>query len=493
MMRSKSGKPKGESGRPSATLGATGVSPGFGGRSRPRRRRYGQDARGTLVHQDQLNLVGLLISCVILVGPTALPSAEAGDEAKAQDLFNGRDLTGWVNVNGAAETWQVRDGMIVCSGEPRCFLRTAKMYENYVLQVEWRHAAVGGNSGIFVHADALPQVGAPYPRAIEAQLFDSDHGSLFGIRGASIVPVTNPDKKGSTSRARPTEERCRPAGQWNQYLLTSRSGTLELAVNGKVVTRAKLASSVKGYIGLQAEHSEVHFRNLRIRPLPSSNPPAEKIAQADEGFASLFDGVSFSGWKYLPGHKGHWVASDGQIDYDGAAENAARTDKDLWTQAEYGDFELIADWRLPAKPTIKPHPIVLPSGDFVFDEKGQRKTFPHLDAGDSGIYLRGSSRAQLNIWSQQLGSGEINGYRTDRKQLADVRLACIPAKNADKPFGEWNRFLATIRGDRVSVVLNGQLVIENARLPEVPRQGPLGLQHHNDPVQFRNLFIKRLK
>ena len=408
------------------------------------------------------------------------------------ELFNGRDLAGWVNVNGAPKSWQVRDGSIVCTGHPRSFLRTKAMYENFVLELEWRHVAAGGNSGVFVHADALPQVGAPFPRSIEAQLLDGDHGSLFGIRGASIVPITNPDKKGRTARARPLEQRCRPAGQWNQYTLTSRSGALELAVNGKPVTRAEEASQVQGYICLQAEHSEVHFRKLRLRRLPTSSPPVERIAQADAGFVSLFDGQSFQGWKHLPGHKGHWVATDGAIEYDGRAEEPNRVDNDLWTTESFADFELIVDWRLPSKPQTKPHPVVLPNGDFVYLEGRKRKTVPKLDAGDSGIYLRGSSKAQLNIWSQSLGSGEINGYRTDRGMPAEIRQACIPKKKADNPFGQWNRFLVSVRGDQVSVLLNGERVIDHARLPGIPASGPVALQHHGDPTEFRNLFIKEL-
>lgn len=82
--------------------------------------------------------------------------------------------------------------MIVSSGEPRCYLRTEQMYENYMLEVEWRHVKSSGTSGVFFHADGLPEIGAPYPRAIEAQLLDGDHGSLFGIRSASLVPLTDP-------------------------------------------------------------------------------------------------------------------------------------------------------------------------------------------------------------------------------------------------------------------------------------------------------------
>lgn len=436
------------------------------------------------------------VSALLAVSAAALIVADGvADDAlpsRTIELFNGTDLNGWKRINGAPGTWQVREGMIVCTGEPRGYLRTEKMYENYILELEWRHAKPGGNSGIFFHADGLPQTGAPYPRGLEAQLLDEDHGSLFGLRGASLVPLTNPDKKGGAASARPLERRCRPAGEWNQYVLRTQDGTVELAVNGKVVTRAKKTSLVAGYIGLQAEHGEVHFRNIRIQPLAPGNPKVEQIAQKDDGFRSLQDGLSFDGWNHRPGHQGHWVTQDGEIHYDGQAEADDRWGKDLWSEKEFGDFVLVADWRLPAKPTMKPHPIVLDNGDFVFDGNGKRKTFQHLDAGDSGIYLRGNTKCQINIWSQQLGSGEINGYRTDGSIAADIRKACLPTKYADHDFGQWNRFVITMRGQHITVVLNRQTIIDAVPLPDLPSLGPIGLQHHNDPVQFRNLFIREL-
>jgi hypothetical protein len=92
-----------------------------------------------------------------------------------------------------------------------------------------------------------------------------------------------------------------------------------------------------------------------------------------------------------------------------------------------------------------------------------------------------------------MGSGDINALHKDVALPAAIRRACLPAKRADAPFGQWNRFVITLRGDRVTVVLNGEKVIDQAELPGVPPHGPLGLQHHGDPVEFRNLFLKELK
>src|SRR5205814_1747313 len=106
-----------------------------------------------------------------------------------------------------------------------------------------------------------------------------------------------------------------------------------------------------------------------------------------------------------------------------------------------------------------------------------------LDAGDSGIHLRGDQRYQVNIWSQPMGSGDINALHKDPSLPIEVRRACVPSKRADLPFGQWNRFVVTLRGDRVTVVLNGERVIDQAPLPKVPVRGPLGLQNHGDPIE----------
>jgi hypothetical protein len=209
------------------------------------------------------------------------------------------------------------------------------------------------------------------------------------------------------------------------------------------------------------------------------------------GFKPLSEGDSFDAWDVKPWHKGHWTLKDGLINYDGKAKGKF-ADNSLWTKKKYGDFEMYAEWRLPTKPKMKPTPIVLYNGDFLMDDDNKRVTRPHLDAGDSGLMFRGVLKCQANIWSQELGSGEINGYRTDKNMPQTVRRACIPIKNADRPSGEWNAFLITIKGSRMTTELNGERVIDTPDLPDLPKTGPIGLQHHGDPVQFRQLWVKEL-
>jgi hypothetical protein len=404
-------------------------------------------------------------------------------------LFNGKDLTGWINVNCAPETWTVRDGMIVCSGIPTGVLRTEKQYENYILELEWRHTKKNGNAGLFIHSDALPAVGQPFTRSIEVQIMDGNGGDMFAIHGATMTP-DKPHPQG-WMRAFPSEDCTRPAGQWNHYRLESRDGMAVLSVNGKTVTRGYHLNPRKGCICLESEGSEIYFRNIRIHELPGSKPPAEVVAKQDEGLRSIYNGLDLRGWKQVPGNKNHWQAKDWILDYDGKSE-APGEDKNLWSEKQFANFILIVDWRLSAKPTIDNVPVVLPNGSDAVDAEGKPILAAVLDAGDSGIYLRGNSKSQLNIWNWPVGSGEIYGYRTDISMPPEVRRACTPILNADNPIGQWNRFEITAIGDRVTVVLNGKTVIREAQLPGVPKTGPIALQHHTDPVQFANIYIKEL-
>ena len=220
------------------------------------------------------------------------------------------------------------------------------------------------------------------------------------------------------------------------------------------------------------------------------------------GFVSLFNGKDFTGWKLPEGDNGHWKILDGVIDYDALSES--KGPKHLFTEKEYGDFILKVDWRLKEAPYMNPNvPVILPDGTHKLGSDGKELRKPQFDA-DSGIYIRDrSGKAQVNIWTWPIGSGEVYGYRMDKSQPASVRAGVTPKKKADRPVGEWNSFVITIRGSRLTVVLNGETVIENAELPGVVARGPVGLQHHgamkdgkwtSPPalVQYRNISIKEL-
>ena len=218
-------------------------------------------------------------------------------------------------------------------------------------------------------------------------------------------------------------------------------------------------------------------------------------------FVPLFNGKDLSGWKIPEGDNGHWKVVDGVIDYDAASE--AKGDKSLWSEESYGDFTLRVDWRLKETPYVNTNvPIIRHDGTHKKDASGREIRTSVPDA-DSGIYLRGQGKSQVNIWNWPIGSGEVYGYRMDAKQPPAVRAGVTPRMHADRHVGEWNTFHITVRGDRLTVVLNGHTVIDNAQLPGLPARGRIALQHHGafddsgwtsppSLVQFRNIFVKEL-
>jgi len=229
---------------------------------------------------------------------------------------------------------------------------------------------------------------------------------------------------------------------------------------------------------------------------------AVMMAVAGEGaddFVPLFNGRDLSGWKIPAGDNGHWRVVDGVIDYD--AESEAAGDKSLWSTQEFGDFVLRVEWRIKSTPYTNPSvPIIRFDGTHKKDASGKEIRIAVPDS-DSGIYLRGSSKAQVNIWGWPTGSGEVYGYRTDASMPAAVRAGVTPKRNADRDIGAWNSFEITMRGSRLTVVLNGEEVVSNAELPGVAARGAIALQHHGEKkngvwvqppslVQFRNISIK---
>jgi hypothetical protein len=222
------------------------------------------------------------------------------------------------------------------------------------------------------------------------------------------------------------------------------------------------------------------------------------------GFVALFNGKDLTGWKVPAGDNGHWKVVDGLIDYDARSESKV-ADKSLWTDKSFKDFVLRADWRLKTEPGFMNPRVkqIQPDGSHKKKPDGKDDDLT-LEDVDSGIYLRGTSKAQINMWMWPVGSGEVYGYRTDPKVPPAVRAGVTPKKNADKPRGEWNTFEITMKGDRLTVVLNGEEVISKAQLPDVPVVGPIALQHHGSMkdgkwtgppslVQFRNIYVKELR
>jgi len=205
---------------------------------------------------------------------------------------------------------------------------------------------------------------------------------------------------------------------------------------------------------------------------PAQKPEAG-LNMPPKGFKLLFNGKDLEGWqglipinkraklqgqeleaaqkqaneKILP----HWKAENGILVYDGKGDN-------LQTVKDYGDFELMVDWKIGKK-------------------------------GDSGIYLRGNP--QVQIWDDKVGSGGL--YNNKAKEGRD------PKANADYPVGQWNTFHIIMKGDKVTIIENGIKVVDNVALDNywdkgkpLPTTGPIELQHHGNQLWFRNIYIKEL-
>jgi len=203
------------------------------------------------------------------------------------------------------------------------------------------------------------------------------------------------------------------------------------------------------------------------------------------GFTALFNGKDLTGWqgviplpqrlklsaaelaqkqeeanaKILP----RWTVQEGVLVYDGKGDS-------LQTIKDYGDFELYLDWKITPK-------------------------------GDSGIYLRG--QPQVQIWdsdaladnlAEDRGKGSGGLWNNPKGSPGK-----IPLVKADNPPGDWNTFHIIMKGEKVTIFLNGKRVVDDAPLANywekgkpLPARGPIELQHHGNPLHFRNIFIKEL-
>jgi hypothetical protein len=233
-----------------------------------------------------------LTACLLAAVSTHAEPTQAGAFV---DLFNGKDLSGWVDINTSPETWRVEDGLLICTGLPIGVMRSEKQYENFILHVEWRHMEPGGNSGVFLWSEGAVPEGRQLPKGMEVQMLELEwpflnreengeprpiayvHGELFGANGMTTVP-DNP--RGDRSKS--IENRCLPKGEWNYYDVVAVDGTVKLSVNGKFVNGVSKASVKKGYLCLESEGAEIHFRKIQIMELPPGVTTPEQTAPVVE-------------------------------------------------------------------------------------------------------------------------------------------------------------------------------------------------------------------
>ena len=369
-----------------------------------------------------------------LVLALACSTVFAADEQGFVPLFNGRDLSGWVNANCAPETWSVRDGLIHCTGRPTGALRTTRQYENFILEVEWRHLSSGGNSGVFIWGTPIAAPGVPFLRGIEVQVLDhgfnipgknewyTTHGDVFPIHGASMKPFG----RHNGDRSFPSEERSKGSPEWNRYQIVCTNGVLRLSVNGKEVSGGEDCNYRKGYLALESEGAPVEFRNIRIKELPSNQPAANLVAPADQGWRSLFTGLDLRGWQ--TNAAAQWSAKGEKIAGDPSGGKST-----LWTDLEFGNAEFVIDCRMA---------------------KGDGNVIPP---------------------AVRFGSGENNSIE-------------IPLTGAVA--GQYVRHTVTVRGSEVTVAVAGK---EPQRLQRPgTTKARFGLAAGSTAVEFMNAYVRDL-
>ncbi|MCW5934411.1 MAG: DUF1080 domain-containing protein [Fimbriimonadia bacterium] len=196
-------------------------------------------------------------------------------------LFNEQDLSGWdffladqkVKMN---EVWGVghdtssggHDHILVCKGQPAGYIYTIKKYKNFILKLQWRWAPgkQPSNSGVLLRVQEPHKV---WPKSIEAQLAYKNAGDFWLIDGAKLEtdPArVNPNSSNNRYRSNKTAEKDAPA--WNEYEIYVNGDKVRLKINGEVVNEGTGAEAVAGHIALQSEGGEIHFRNIRLMPLP---------------------------------------------------------------------------------------------------------------------------------------------------------------------------------------------------------------------------------
>ena len=425
------------------------------------------------------------MAAAVAAGMVAGAAWAVEPEAGFVSLFNGKDLDGWI---GATNGYAVENGVLFCNPKTGGKLLSAKEYDNFILRFEFM-VQTNSNNGLGVRC---PVEGDAAYNGMELQILDDSgpqyaslkpyqyHGSIYGV-----VPC----KRGFQKKV----------GQWNMQEVRAIGSKITVILNGEVIVDADIAGitdtmdgkkhpglhNAKGHIGWLGHGTRVDWRNIRIKEVPADYPiaqPGDNTPPA--GFTALFNGKDLAGWKGVtrtekfdsplvrqkatPEKRAEiqakadeemrqsWHVRDGgTLFFDGKGYSLA-------TAKDYGDFEMFCDWRLL---TVR---------------------------GDSGLYLRGSPQVQIwdahNQWN--IGSGGLyNNKKNPSKALAI----------ADRLVGDWNTFYIKMVGEKVTVKLNGVLVVDDTVLenywdrsiPIFPKE-QIELQCHGDPIEFKNIYIREL-
>ncbi len=221
---------------------------------------------------------------VLLIVTVLLFAGCATEQDQTISLFNGVDLTGWHmdvpvmdQVPDTIAPFLVRDGLLVTLGEPRGHLITDDSFENYRFEVEYRFPGTPGNGGVLIYASTPRALYNMFPQSIEVQMMHGNAGDFWCI----VEDITVPDmeerrgpreewgiREGDRRRIlNLTDDSENPVGEWNHMVVEVLGNSIKVWVNDDMVNFGFDATADHGRLAIQAEGSEMEFRNLFLTPI----------------------------------------------------------------------------------------------------------------------------------------------------------------------------------------------------------------------------------
>ncbi len=222
------------------------------------------------------------ISFLILILLAITLETEA--KGKGKNLFNGKDLSGWSvdvpsmdNDANATNPFIIRNGLLVSLGDPRGHLITNDIFSNYRLEVEYRFSGKPGNCGVLVHSSTPRALYKMFPKSIEVQMMHENAGDLYCVMEDISVPEMEtrrgPKEKWGIGEGKNrqiknlTDGSEKPVGEWNNMIIECVGKEIKVWVNGDLVNHGFECTATSGQIALQAEGSEVEFREIVLTPI----------------------------------------------------------------------------------------------------------------------------------------------------------------------------------------------------------------------------------
>jgi hypothetical protein len=402
-------------------------------------------------------------------------------------LFNGKDLTGWrgmgtdnpyklaakstdeqaaffaKNQPALEQHWSVVDGILVNDGQGP-YATTTEDFGDIELMVDYK-TVPRADSGIYLRA--TPQV----------QIWDSTETEKFKI-GADKGSGGLWNNSAGAPGKDPLVLADKPFGEWNRFRIVQVGARTSVWLNDKPVVDNVIMENFwnrakpllrRGPIQLQTHGGEIAWRNVFVREIGGEEANAWLRERSGDGFEPVFNGTDFTGWT---GPLDNYEIVDGAIRCKPGKGGTIHTDK------EYGDFKARLEFRLPP-------------------------------GGNNGLAIRypgSGDAAYVGLCELQVLDSEHPKYATlDARQYHGSLYGMVAAERGYlRPTGEWNEQEVTVKGSRITVELNGSVILD-ADLADVKdfmagkphpglnrTSGHFGLAGHSDPVEFRGIAIKPL-